>query len=214
VNDTAQVAGPVGEAEVEGLGVLDDVGRSILFYDARTSNTFSDTPVSDQELTDIWELAKWPPTAANTQPLRVLYVHTPAGRERLVPLMSEGNRAKTSTAPATAILAADLDFHEHIPTVFPARAEMKDRFAADDDARHAMARFNATLQAGYFLLAIRAAGLAAGPMAGFDKDGVDAEFFSDGRFKSILVVNIGHPGPNPWFDRLPRLANDTAVQWA
>jgi 3-hydroxypropanoate dehydrogenase len=214
MSDTAEATEPVGEAEVEKLGVLDEVGRSILFYDARTSNSFSDTPVSDKELTDIWGLAKWPPTAANTQPLRVVYVHTPEGRQRLLPLVLEGNRAKTASAPATAILAVDLDFHEHIPTLFPARAQMKDHFGADDEMRHTMARFNATLQAGYFLLAIRAAGLAAGPMAGFDKDAVDAEFFPDGRFKSILVVNIGHPGTSPWFDRLPRLDNETALGWA
>jgi 3-hydroxypropanoate dehydrogenase len=214
MSDTAEATGPVGETEVDRLGVLDEVGRSILFYDARTSNSFSDTPVTDQELTDIWELAKWPPTAANTQPLRVLYVRTPEGRERLLPLMMEGNRAKTAAAPAVAVLATDLDFHEHIPTIFPARAEMKDYFGADDAMRHGMAQFNATLQAGYFLLAIRAAGLAAGPMAGFDKEAIDAEFFPGGRFKSLLVVNIGHPGVSPWFPRLPRLDNGTAVQWA
>jgi 3-hydroxypropanoate dehydrogenase len=210
----SDTAASVGEAEVERLGILDDLGRSILFYDARTANTFSDTPVSDQELRDIWNLAKWPPTSANTQPLRVLYVRTPEGKGRLLPHMYEGNRPKTESAPAVAVLAADLDFHEHIPTVFPARPEMKDYFGGDDAMRHGAARFNATLQAGYFLLAIRAAGLAAGPMLGFDAEGVDREFFPGDRYKSILVVNIGHPGPSPWFPRLPRLDDDTALRWA
>ena len=74
-----------------------------------------------------------------------------------------------------------------------------------------MARFNATLQIGYFLLAVRAAGLAAGPMAGFDAAGVDKEFFADSSWKSLLVVNIGKPGENAWFDRLPRLDYDEVV---
>jgi 3-hydroxypropanoate dehydrogenase len=199
---------------VAGGSVLDAAGRSLLFTEARTANSFSGTPVSDHELEAIWELAKWPPTSANTQPLRVLYVRSPEGRERLLPLIFEGNRAKTASAPAVAVLAADLDFHEHLPTVFPMRPEMKDRFGSDDDMRHTVARFNATLQAGYFLLAIRAQGLVAGPMAGFDAEGIDAEFFPGGRFRSILVVNIGHPGENPWFDRLPRLDHGTALQWA
>jgi 3-hydroxypropanoate dehydrogenase len=214
VTDAADVTDLVDETEAIRLPVLDDVGRAALFSGARTANSFASTPVTDEELEAIWELAKWPPTAANTQPLRVLYVHSAAGRKRLLEHMYEGNRAKTASAPAVAVLAADLDFHEHIPAVFPMRPELKDHFAADDDARHVLARFNATLQAGYFLLAVRAVGLAAGPMGGFDAAGIDEDFFPGGRFRSLVVVNIGHPGADPWFDRLPRLGNDTALQWA
>ena len=193
---------------------LDAAGRALLFTDARTANSFAPTPVSDAELADIWELAKWPPTAANLQPLRVLYLRTREGRDRLLPLMADGNRARTASAPVVAVLAVDTAFHEHIPHVFPIRPEMKDHFEADDTARETTGRFSAGLQIGYFLLAVRAAGLVAGPMAGFDAAGVDKEFFGDGRFKSLLVVNIGHPGDNPWFDRLPRLPHDAAVSWA
>src|SRR3954464_7971963 len=122
--------------------------------------------------------------------------------------MNEMNRAKTASAPAVAVLAVDLDFHEHIPTIFPMRPELKDFFGADAAMRETSGRFSAGLQIGYFLLAVRALGLYAGPMAGFDQAGVDQEFFPDGRFKSLLVVNIGHPGENPWYPRLPRLTHD------
>jgi 3-hydroxypropanoate dehydrogenase len=196
------------------LGKLDDAGRATLFTEARTANTFAATPVSDAELSEIWELAKWAPTSANTQPLRILYVHTGPGRDRLVRHMSDGNKAKTASAPAVAVLAVDTRFHDHIPTLLPFRPELKDVFDADEDMRNGIGRFNAILQAGYFILAIRAHGLAAGPMAGFDAAGVDADFFPDGRWRSILVVNIGHPGVDPWFDRLPRLAHEDTVQWA
>jgi len=192
---------------------LDDAARALLFTEARSANTFTDEPVSSEQLRAIWELAKFPPTAANTNPLRVLYVSSPDARVRLVDLMNEGNKAKTAAAPAVAILAADLDFHEHIPQLFPSRPELRDVFAADDEARAAHARVNATLQIGYYLLAVRAAGLAAGPMGGFDAAGVDAEFFSGGRWRSLLVVNIGKPGENPWFDRLPRLDYEQAVRF-
>ena len=89
-----------------------------------------------------------------------------------------------------------------------------DVFAADDDMRESTGRFNASLQAGYFLLAVRALGLSAGPMGGFDSAAVDEEFFPGGRWRSILVVNIGHPGEDPWFDRLPRLGNQDVISWA
>jgi 3-hydroxypropanoate dehydrogenase len=195
------------------LPVLDEAGRAALFHGARTVSNFSDRPVTDEELRAIWALAKWPPTSANTQPLRVLYVRSPEARERLISHLSENNQPKTRSAPAVAVLAADLDFHEHIPTVLPGRPEVKDRYDADEERRHAQARFNATLQAGYFLLAVRAVGLAAGPMGGFDAAGVDADFFPGGRWRSLLVVNIGHPGENPWRDRLPRLDDDDVLEW-
>ncbi len=196
------------------LSRLDEKAKHTLFTGARTANTFAQTPVTDAELVAVWELAKWAPTSANSQPLRVLFVRGGEGRDRLVKHMNDGNRAKTASAPAVAVLAMDTRFHDHIPTVLPYKPELKDVFAGNDDLRAGTASFNATLQAGYFILAVRAQGLAAGPMGGFDATGVDAEFFPDGRFHSILVVNIGHPGKDPWFARLPRLSNDEVVQWA
>ncbi len=202
------------EQAPQALPLLDEAGRALLFTGARTANSFAPTPVTDAELDGIWDLAKWPPTAANTQPLRVLYVRTPQGRERLVRHMNDGNKAKTATAPAVAVLAVDTQFHEHIPQLVPFRPELKDAFAANDTMRTETMRFSGALQAGYFLLAVRAHGLAAGPMAGFDAAGLDAEFFPDGRWKSVLVVNIGHPGPDSWFGRLPRLDHTDAIKWA
>ncbi|WP_372672439.1 malonic semialdehyde reductase [Amycolatopsis kentuckyensis] len=195
------------------LNPVNPEAKQVLFTGARTANTFAETPVRDEELAEIWELAKWAPTAANTQPLRVLFVRPGEGRDRLVKHLDEGNRAKTQSAPAVAVLAMDTRFHEHIPALLPYKPELKEVFAANPAMREDTATFNATLQAGYFILAVRAVGLAAGPMAGFDAAAVDAEFFPEGRFRSILVVNIGHPGENPWFPRLPRLAHDDALQW-
>jgi 3-hydroxypropanoate dehydrogenase len=201
-------------SDTDSLLALSPEARELLFTEARTSNSFTDEPVSDEQLRAITDLAKWPPTMANTNPLRILFVRTPEGKERLGPLMSEGNRAKTISAPAVAVLAIDVDFHDKIPELFPARPEMRDNFAGDEENRERLARFNGALQAGYFILAVRAAGLAAGPMLGFDAAGIDAEFFPDRNYKTILVVNIGKPGENPWFPRLPRLQHEDYVQYA
>ncbi len=54
----------------------------------------------------------------------------------------------------------DTRFHEHLPTLLPYRPEMKGVFAANDTLRLETATLNATLQAGYFILAVRARGLA------------------------------------------------------
>ncbi|MFJ8579724.1 malonic semialdehyde reductase [Micromonospora sp. NPDC093277] len=188
--------------------------QALLFTDARTANTFTDEPVTDEQLRAIHELAKYPPTAANTQPLRVLYVRHGEPRERLLTHMNDGNRAKTATAPVVAVLAADTDFHHHIPRIFPIRPQMRDTLDGDPASREHMARFNATLQIAYWLLAARAAGLATGPMAGFDAAGIDKEFLADTSWKSLLVVNLGKPGPDAWFPRLPRLDYDDIVRHA
>ena len=64
---------------------------------------------------------------------------------------------------------------------------------------------------GYFILGVRAAGLAAGPMGGFDADAVSREFFPDGRHRAMLVVNIGHPAPDAYRPRQPRLDYEDVV---
>ncbi len=196
--------------------VLPEEAQNLLFREARTANAFSDEPVTDEQVEALYDLVKWAPTAVNGQPLRVLLVRSEEARARLLPHMSEGNVAKTAGAPLVAVLAYDADFHEHLPRVFPHAPAAKSWFegSPEQDARRAeSARENAWLQAGYVLLGVRAAGLAAGPMGGFDRAGVDAEFFADRPWHSFLVVNIGQPAEEgAWFARSPRLDYDDVVQ--
>jgi 3-hydroxypropanoate dehydrogenase len=193
---------------------LSDDAQKLLFTEARTANKFTDQPVAEAEIRAVYDLVKYAPTAMNQQPLRLVVVRSDQARERLVEHMSDGNKAKTSTAPAVVILAADVDFHEDLPKVFPHFPGAKALFDADPTAREQTARFNAALQVGYFILGVRAAGLAAGPMTGFDADGINETFFSDGKHKVLAVVNIGHPAEDAWFDRLPRLEWDEVASAA
>ena len=186
--------------------------QDLLFREARTANSFTDNPVTDEQVAAIYDLVKYGPTAMNAQPLRLLLVRE-EGRDRLLKHMADGNRDKTASAPLVAVLAADVDFHENLERTFPHFPGAKDAFS-DDETREAQARFNAALQAGYFLIGVRAAGLAAGPMGGFDARGIDEEFFAGTQWRSFMVVNIGHPGENAWFDRLPRLELDEVVRTA
>jgi len=200
-------------AKHDELIVLDPSAQDLLFREARTANTFTDEPVTDDQLRAIYELVKWAPTSANIQPLRILVLRNPDDKARLLPHLYEGNRAKTASAPAVAVLAVDTEFYENIPRLLPFRPQMRDMFV-DPVVGGPVGRFNATLQAGYFILGVRAAGLATGPMAGFDAVGVDGEFFAGTPLRSILVVNIGKPGEQAWFDRLPRLEFDEVVTLA
>ena len=184
---------------------IDESARDLLFREARTANAFTDEP-----LEAIYELVKWAPTSMNTQPLRIVVLRSEEAKARLVPLLAEGNRAKTASAPAVALLAADVDFHDELPKVFPHVPGARDLFS-DEDARTGTAELNAGLQIGYLILGIRAVGLAAGPMTGFDAEAVTEEFFPDGRHRVLVAVNIGRPAENAWLDRLPRLDYDEVV---
>lgn len=185
---------------------LDPAAQDLLFREAHTAYTFTDEPVSDEQMRAVHDMVKYAPTAFNQSPLRVTLVRSPEARERLVRHMSEGNRPRTATAPLTAVLSVDLEFHERLPELFPRAPGVKDALFAEAGTRETHGTFNATLQAGYFILGVRAAGLAAGPMSGFDKDGVDKEFFGDGKQKSLLVVVIGRPGEEAYRPRSPRLS--------
>ncbi|MFG1842940.1 malonic semialdehyde reductase [Micromonospora sp. NPDC049175] len=193
------------------LLALDRAAQDLLFRAARTANTFTDESVTDAEVAAIHDLIRYGPTAYNGQPLRVLLLRSAAARARLLPYLSSNNRAKTASAPLVAVLAADVDFHERLPELYPHRPQARD-WLTDRATRVEQARFSATLQIGYLLVGVRAAGLAAGPMAGFDAAGVTREFFPDGRHEALLVMNVGRPGPDSWRERLPRLDTEDVVR--
>jgi 3-hydroxypropanoate dehydrogenase len=195
------------------MPVLDDAAADLLFRDAHTAHAFTDTPVTREHVEGLYALIQSAPTSMNTQPLRMVMVASPEAKARLVPLMSSGNQAKTQQAPVTAILAADLDFHDHLPEVLPHSPNARDTFL-DPEARAKFARNQAWLQAGYFIIGVRAMGLAAGPMGGFDHEGVDREFLADRPWASILTVNIGFPSAEAFRPRNPRLAVTDVVEWA
>ncbi|MHC0432372.1 malonic semialdehyde reductase [Streptomyces sp. O3] len=190
--------------------VIDPATQDLLFREARTANAFTDEPVTDEQVQAIYDLVKFGPTAFNQTPLRVTLVRSPEARARLVSHMSEGNRAKTSSAPLVAILSTDNEFHEELPRLLPPVPDLKDTVFAERPVRERAAALNGALQAAYFIVGVRAAGLAAGPMTGFDHVGLQKEFL-DGDHTPLMVVNIGKPGPDAWFPRLPRLDYDEVV---
>lgn len=187
---------------------LDEHAVRQLFTGAHTAQTFAQTPVTQEQERAIHDMVRMPPTAMNTQPLRIVWVRSAEARERLGPLMSETNRAKTLAAPLTAVLCYDVNWHEHLATLAPFRLDAQAEFAANEPLRSGMAQLSAHLQAGYFLLAARAVGLDVGPMSGFDKAGVDREFLAQKGWRSFAIVNLGHPAPerSGYRDRQGRLS--------
>lgn len=147
-----RVVGPDETASnhLDDLPRLDEAALATLFARARTANSFADTPVSDEELRGIWELARWAPAEASSQPLCILYIRAPEGRARVMKHLAEGNRPMSASAPAIAALAADTQFHEHIPELLPFRPGAWEVFEADTEKRKSVAHYNSALQTGYF----------------------------------------------------------------
>jgi 3-hydroxypropanoate dehydrogenase len=198
------------ENDLAGALAIDSYTQDILFRQARTPRAFTDTPVSDATMRAVHDLIKWGPTGRNGQPLRIALVRSPEARERLAHHMSAGNQGRTISAPLVALLAVDVDFHEELDKISPAVARARDAYA-DEDRRVRAASTSALLQIGYFIVGARAAGLAVGPMEGFDAAAVDREFFPDGRHRTLLVVTLGYPAPDAYKPRQPRLDYDEVV---
>ena len=180
---------------------------NLLFTSARTHNGWLQKSVSDDILKKAVDLAKWGPTSANCLPMRVLFVRSPEAKQRLVPYLLAGNQAKTLAAPVTAIVAYDLDFPEYLPKLFPA-TDARSWFIGNDELIFDTAFRNATLQSAYLLIALRMLGLDVGPMSGFEKEGLNKEFFSGTNIRSNFLINIGYGDPQALYPRGPRLEFD------
>lgn len=182
-----------------------------LFRGARTHWVWRPEPVPVELLKEVYNLARFGPTSANSSPARFVFLTTPQAKERLRPALSPGNVEKTMTAPVTVIVAWDTEFHEKLPQLFPAR-DMRSIFAGNAALLHETAFRNGTLQGAYLMIAARALGLDCGPMSGFDQQKVNAEFFPDGKWKANFLCNIGYGDPAKLFPRNPRLSFDEACR--
>lgn len=193
------------------MAKLEDATLAQLFTEARTRNGWDPTPLPDETLRAIYELVKFGPTAANSTPARFYFLTSPEAKERLAKHASGSNAPKIRQAPCTVIVGYDLDFPETLPKLFPHAPGAKTWFD-DMAAREWGALRNSSLQGGYFIMAVRALGLDAGPMSGFDNAAVDAEFFAGTRIKSNFIVSIGHGTEEGLFPRNPRLDFDEAAK--
>ena len=193
--------------------MLDDKALDTIFREARTHNGWLDKPVSDAKLHELYELAKWGPTSANSQPARFVFVRTKEGKERLRPSLSAGNTEKTMSAPVTAIVAYDTQFFELLPKNFPHDPTAIHWFKGQPSAAPTAFR-NGTLQGAYLMIAARALDLDIGAMSGFDNAKVDEAFFPDGRFKTNFLCNIGYGDRSKLFNRSPRMAFEESATLA
>ncbi|SDD24043.1 3-hydroxypropanoate dehydrogenase [Cupriavidus sp. YR651] len=190
---------------------VDQAVLAQLFTEARTHNVWQDKHVDDALLQQIYAAMKFGPTAANSSPARIVFVKSAAEKARLVDCVAPGNVDKTRSAPVTAIIAFDNNFHDQLPKLFP-HADARSWYAGNDQKIARDALVNSSLQGGYFILAARALGLDCGPMGGFDAAKVNAAFFPDGKWSVNFLVNLGYGVAEQLHPRNPRLSFDEACR--
>jgi 3-hydroxypropanoate dehydrogenase len=181
-----------------------------LFRQARTRNAWRPEPVDEGVWRELYELASLGPTAANCSPARLLFLVSEEGKARALKHLSKTNAAKSGAASAIVIIAQDLNFADHLPKLNP-RAPGAQNWYSDPAVRDATALRNSALQGAYLILAARALGLDAGPISGFDANGIDEEFFAGTSLRANFICMLGYGADEP-LPRLPRLAFDEACQ--
>ena len=188
---------------------IDQSALDQLFFDARTHTTWSEEPVSEATLRQLWDLLRMAPTSANCSPARIVFVASAAAKEKLKPCLAPGNVDKTMAAPVTAIVGQDTEFYEKLPELFP-HTDARAWFVGNDALIADTAFRNSSLQGAYLILAARALGLDCGPMSGFDHDALNAAFFAGTTVKANFICNLGHGTAEGLHPRSPRLAFDDA----
>jgi 3-hydroxypropanoate dehydrogenase len=182
-----------------------------IFEAARTHNAWVDRDIPDDLLHQLYDRLRWAPTSANSNPGRFVFVRSPTAKQKLLPHLSPLNADKTMAAPVCVIVAADTQFYENLPQLFPAR-DMRTPFANAPALAEETATRNAILQGGYLILAARSLGLDCGPMSGFSREGVDKAFFPEGRWNANFLVNLGYGDRDQLWPRNPRLSFDEACR--
>lgn len=182
-----------------------------LFHQARTHSAWLPKRVPIEKLREAYELARMGPTSANSNPARFVFLESEAAKARLLPALAPLNVEKTKAAPVTVIVAWDTEFYEKLPQLFP-HADMRSFFVGKQPLIDETAFRNSSLQGAYFMLAARSVGLDCGPMSGFDKAKVNAEFFPDGKWKVNFLCNLGYGDRSKLFPRNPRLEFDEACR--
>ena len=167
----------------------EDIKR--IFINTVTTYNYSDKVVDDGILQELYELTKWSATSFNCSPLRLVFLKSKKAKDRIDPYLMDSNKISVKNAPICVIIGMDTKFFVDLPRNFKA-VDAKVFFENNDELAYTTALRNSSLQAGYFLKAVNALGLDAGPMSGFDNKSVDDEFFKDTSIRSNFLCTLGY----------------------
>ncbi|MEO1733873.1 MAG: malonic semialdehyde reductase [Pseudomonadota bacterium] len=200
----AQEAVRALRARIDRIG---DTEIDMILRNARSHYAWTDRPVPEALLRDIYDITIAGPTSMNTCPARFVFVTSHDGKARLAKALKPKNVEKMIKAPVTVIVAWDPNYWQRLDFLFP-HEDRKPMFAGNADFAEVTAFRNSTLQGAYFMIAARALGLDVGAMSGFSNSIVDEEFFAESGWKSNFLCNLGYADESALFQKLPRFAFD------
>ncbi|MEO9617179.1 MAG: malonic semialdehyde reductase [Parasphingorhabdus sp.] len=192
---------------------VSDAALNQLFFDARSQNGYTDQPVSDEQIKQLFDVLQMGPTSMNCLPARFVFARTQEMKDKVAACAAPPNQDKISGAPVVVIIGMDMDFVEQLPKLFP-HADMRGMYTGNDQLIADTAFRNSTLQGAYLIMAARALGLDCGPMSGFNPQAVDDVFWSETKVKTNFICTIGHGDPSKVFPRLPRYDFDEVCKLA
>lgn len=192
---------------------LSDDAIALILRESRSHYAWTDKPVSDALLEEIYDITINGATSMNALPARFIFVKSTEGKERLAKSLKPKNVAKMMDAPVTAIIAHDMDFWKELPFLFP-HEDRRPLFENNPDYVADTAFRNGTLQGAYFMIAARAVGLDVGAMSGFSNKIVDEEFFSGTTLRSNFLCNLGYADETGLFQKLPRFPFERVCSYA
>ena len=194
---------------------LPEEAQRRLFLDARSATRFLARSVPVELIKEVYEWVRWGPTGYNTSPLRIAVAASEAARARVISHSNDNNRPKMERAPLLLVAAMDEAYHQLSWVTAPHHAGYQEEMQGRVEHRKASAYGNGLMQLGYFIVGLRAAGLAARPMGGYDHAALDADVLAGHAWRSEVVLGVGYPvasgeddGAGP---RRPRLTFEQAA---
>lgn len=182
--------------------------------------------LTDEEISELIELATYSPSAFNAQNWKFVAVKTAAAKAKLLPLAF--NQAKVTDAAVTFIVCGTLEPHLGLPAALRPSCDAGIIDAATYQgwvsAASSMYNENPMLQrdeavrsgamaAMTLMLAAQSRGLVSCPMIGFDPAGVASAFHLHPSDVPVMLLTVGHPGAENWQQK-PRKAVAEVLSFA
>lgn len=177
--------------------------------------------LSDQQVTELIELATHAPSAFNLQNWKFLAVRSAEAKARLLPLA--WGQQKIVDAAVTFIVCGTLNPHETLPSALKPTLDVGIIDQAIYDmwvgAAEGMYKENPQLQrdeairsgslaAMTLMLAAKGQGLVSTPMIGFDQSAVAREFGLSDLEIPVMLITVGYPGATNWPQKPRKAVND------
>ena len=183
-------------------------------------------PLSEEQLAQLQEILRYSPSSVNSQPWHFFLVTSEAGKDKLVPALTEHNMEKVRSAPLTVVIATKTELDDTHLQGLLAQEDLDGRFGGNEEAKKGadgarryyvglnstsaqkqqewMAR-QAYIALGFLLMGAATLELDATPIEGFFPEKLDAALgLTELGLKSVVVASVGYGSEQDFNAALPK----------